>query len=153
MYKLFAFIILYSLTSSCVTKDNYDKKLADSIAEIHIQNRAIDNFGGINEYRIKDKKEITSIYKELFSLKEKDNLPTKPYKGTIVIEFMRKDKYGTKEYINIFSTRIILKPNRKYFITNSKGQYISDHFLSRILNYVNIDKNKVLADHVQKTDL
>ena len=131
--------------SSCKTNDDFNRKLIDSVCEIHVQNRATDSFGGIKEYRIKDKREIISILKELLTLKEEDNSPTKPYDGTIVIEFMKKDQYGTGEYINILSTRIILKPNKEYFITNSRGQYVSDHFLARILKYVEIDESKVPA--------
>ncbi|MDR6762678.1 hypothetical protein J2Y38_002889 [Flavobacterium sp. 2755] len=149
----FYFLSILCVFISCNTRNRIDKKLLDSISEIHIQNRATDNFGGIEEYKIKDKKEITSLCNELLLLKEKNNLPTKPYDGTIVIEFMTRDKYGTEEYIDILSSRIILKPNGKYFIDYSRGQFVSDLFLSRILNYLEIDKNKVSAlDNYPKTE-
>ncbi|WP_427872004.1 hypothetical protein [Flavobacterium sp. MMS24-S5] len=110
-----------------------------------LRSRETSHSRGIEEISIKDKKEIASICKELISLKEENNLQTRPYDGTIVIEFMRKDQYGVGEYINILSTGIILKHNSEYYITYSRGQYISDHFLARILKYLEIDESKVPA--------
>lgn len=152
MYRFFIFCSLCFLMSCCDTKDRINRKLLDSVCEIHILNRSPDSFGGIEEFRVKDKKEVASICSELISLKEENNMQTRPYDGTIVIEFMRKDKDGIGEYINILSTGIILKPDKKYFITNSRGQYVSDHFLARILNYLQIDQSKVSAlDNYRKS--
>lgn len=123
------------------------------MCEINIQNRTSDIYGGIKELNIKDKKQIDSICKELFFLKEENNsLQTKPYDGTILIRFIKKDRDGMNEYINILTTRIILKPNSEYFMTNSSGQYISDHFLAKILKYLEIDESKVSAlDNYRKS--
>lgn len=145
MNKIYLFCSLCFLISCNSSKDAINKKLLDSVCEIHIQNRIEYKLEGIKEYRIKDKKEIDSICKELISLKEENDLQTKPYDGTIVIEFMKRYNDGSEEYINILSTRIILKPDNEYFITNSRGQYVSDHFLARILKYLEIDKSRVSA--------
>lgn len=145
MRKVYLYSLLYFIISCNSTKDGINKKLLDTVCEIHVQNRTPENFGGIEEYRIKNKKEIMSICNELLSLKEENNLQTRPYDGTIVIEFMRKDKDGSGEYINILSTGIILKPNNEYYIDYSRGQYKSDHFLARILKYLEIDESKVPA--------
>ncbi|MFC4476492.1 hypothetical protein [Flavobacterium chungangensis] len=145
MNKVYIFCLFYFLISCNSTRDGINKKVLDSVCEIHVQNRTPDSFGGVKEYRIKDKKEIVSLCNELLSLKQENDLQTRPYDGTIVIEFMRKDQYGVGEYINILSTGIILKPNSEYYITYSRGQYVSDHFLARILKYLEIDESKVSA--------
>lgn len=139
------FCLLCLLISCNSTRDRIDKKLLDSIYEINIQNRASDNFGGIEEIDIKDKKEIGSICKELISLKEENNLPTKPFEGTILIRFLKRDKDEMGDYVNNLTTRIILKPDSEYYITYSRGQYVSDHFLARILKYLEIDESKIPA--------
>ncbi len=139
------FCLLCLLISCNSTRDRIDKKLLDSIYEINIQNRASDNFGGIEEIDIKDKKEISSICKELISLKEENNLPTKPFEGTILIRFLKRDKDGMGDYVNSLTTGIILKPDSEYYITYSRGQYVSDYFLARILKYLEIDESKVPA--------
>lgn len=143
MYKFWLFCSLCFLMSCCCTRDSIKNEMLGSVYEINIQNRATSIFGGIEEFNIKDKKEITSICKELFFLKQENNLQTKPYDGTILIRFIKKDRDGMDDYINDLTTRIILKPNNEYFITNSRGQYISDHFLTRILKYLEIDESKV----------
>jgi hypothetical protein len=145
MNKIYLFGLLCLLISCNSAKDGINRELLDSVREIHVQNRTPDSFGGLEEYRIKDKKEIISLCNELLSLKQENNLQTRPYDGTIVIEFMRRDRDGVEEYINILSTGIILKPNSEYFITNSRGQYVSNHFLARILKYLEIDESKVSA--------
>lgn len=152
MYKFYFFIVFSFLLTSCDRRSDITQELLDSVCEIHIQNRAIDPYGGIEEYRITDKKEIASICNELLSLKQENNLPTKPYDGTILILFVRKDHDGTKEYINFLSTRIILKPNNDYYIDFLVDQYVSDHFLARILKYLQIDETKVSAlDNYRKS--
>lgn len=149
----FYFLSILCVFISCNTRNRIDKKLLDSITQIHIQNRAINKFGGIEEYRIKNKKEIESICKDVVSLKNENNLQTKPFNGTILIRFSYEDKDGINEYINILTTNIIFKPNGEYFIDYSRGQFVSDHFLARILNYLEIDKNKVSAlDNYQKSE-
>jgi hypothetical protein len=145
MYKFCLLCLLCFLTSCCSTRDNINKEMLDSIYEINIQNRALHRFGGIEEINIKDKKEIASICKELISLKEENNLQTRPFEGTILIRFLKKDQYGMGEYINSLTTGIILKPNSEYYIDFSTGQYVSDHFLARILKYLEIDESKVPA--------
>ncbi|MFD2939841.1 hypothetical protein [Flavobacterium notoginsengisoli] len=145
MCKFYLFIVLSFLLISCDKRSDITQKLLDSVCEIHIQNRANHRFGGIKEYRITDKKEIASLCNELLSLKQENNLPTKPFEGTILIEFVRKDHDGTKEYINFLSTGIILKPNNDYYIDFLVGKYVSDHFLARILKYLQIDATKVSA--------
>ena len=47
--------------------------------------------------------------------------------------------------INELTTRIIIKPNKEYYITYSRGQYISDHFLARIIKHLKIDQSKITA--------
>lgn len=145
MYKFCLLCLLCFLTSCCSTRNDINKEMLDSIYKINIQNRASDNFGGIEEIDIKDKKEIASICKELALLKEENNLPTKPYDGTILLRFLKKDNDGMDDYVNDLTTRIILKPNSEYYVTNSRGQYVSDHFLARILKYLEIDESKVPA--------
>jgi hypothetical protein len=131
--------------SCCNTKESVNKELLGSIYEINIQNRSSEIFGGIEEYNIRDKKEIALIYKELLALKKENNLQTKPFEGTILIRFLKKDKDGMGEYINILSTGIIFKPNSEYYIDTFRGQYTSDPFLARILKYLEIDESKVSA--------
>ena len=141
MKKVYLFGLLWFFMSCFSTNEGINKELLDSVCEIHVQNRTPKSFGGIEEYRIKDKREISLICKELLALKNENNLQTRPYDGTIVIEFMRRDKDGTDEYISVLSTRIILKPNSQYFITNSRGQYTSDSFLAKIIKYLQIDES------------
>ena len=145
MCRFYVYCLLCFIISCCSTKDNIDKKMLDSIFEINIQNRTPDSFGGIEEFNIKDKKEIRSICKELLSLKQENNLQTRPYDGTILIRFLKRDKDGMKEYINRVTTGIILKPNGEYYIDYSRGQYVSDPFLARILKYLQIDESKESA--------
>ena len=75
---------------NCNTKNDINEKIINSVCEITIQNRSSDVFGGIDEINITDKKEITSICKELLSIKEESNLQTRPYEGTILINFKKK---------------------------------------------------------------
>jgi hypothetical protein len=107
--------------SCCNTKESVNKELLGSIYEINIQNRSSEIFGGIEEYNIRDKKEIALICKELLALKKENNLQTKPFEGTILIRFLKKDKDGMGEYINILSTGIIFKPNSEYYIDTFRG--------------------------------
>ena len=145
MHKFCLFCLLCFSISCCNTKDTINKKMIDSIYEINIQNRAAHRFGGIEEINIKDQKEITSFCKELTSLKEENNLQTRPFKGTILIRFLKKDRDGMGEYVNVLTTSVVFKLDDKYFIDNSTGQYVSDHFLARILKYLEIDESKVSA--------
>lgn len=56
------------------------------------------------------------------------------------------------EYINILTTNVVFKLNNECFIDYSKGQYVSEHFLAKILKYLEIDESKVSAlDNYQKT--
>ena len=145
MYKFCLLCLLCFLMSCCSTRDTINKEMLDSIHEINIQNRATHRFGGIEEISIKDKKQIASICKELISLKEENNLQTRPFKGTILIRFLKKDRDGMAEYINVLTTSVVFKLDSEYFIDNSTGQYVSDHFLARILKYLEIDEIKVSA--------
>lgn len=151
MNKIYVFCLLCFLIS-CGRRENIHKVMLNSIYEFNIQNRAAHRFGGIEEINIRDKKEIVSLYKELLSLKEKNVLQTKPFKGTILIRFVKKDKDDMTEYINILTTNIVFKLNNEYFIDYSKGQYVSERFLAKILKYLEIDESKVSAlDNYQKT--
>lgn len=143
--KLGLFCSLCFFMSCCRTKESVNKELLDSIYEINIQNRSLDVFGGIEEYNITDKKEIVLICKELLALKKENNLQTKPFEGTILIRFIKKDQDGMGEYVNILSTGIIFKPDNQYYIDTFRGQYTSDPFLARILKYLQIDESKVSA--------
>ena len=145
MYKFCFLGSLFFLISSCNTRDSVDKELLDSIYEIRLQNRTPERFGGIEEASIKDKKEIVSLCSELISLKEENNLQTRPYDGTIIIDFRRKDQDGMGDYINVLSTGIIFKPNGQYYIDTFRGQYTSDPFLAKIIKYLQIEENKVAA--------
>jgi hypothetical protein len=145
MKKIYLFCSLCFFMSCCSTKEGIDKELLDSIYEIHIKNSVSDSFGGLDEYKIKDKKEIVLICKELLALKKKNNLQTRPFKGAIIIEFYKNDNDGSYEASNLLSTGIIFKPNNEYFITYSKGQYTSDPFLAKIIKYLQIDESKVSA--------
>lgn len=145
MKKVYLICAICFVLSCCSTKDNIDKELLDSIYKITIQNRASHIFGGIEEYNSSDKKEIALLCKELLALKKENSLQTKPFEGTIFINFLKKDNDGMGEYINILSTSIIFKPDSQYFITNSRGQYTSDPFLAKILKYLQIDQSAVSA--------
>lgn len=145
MKKIYLFYSLCFFMSCCDTKEGINKELLDSVYEIHIKNSVSDSFGGIYEYKIKDKKEITLFCKELLALKNENSLQTRPFEGTILISFLKKDKDGMGEYINILSTGIIFKPNSEYYIDTFRGQYTSDPFLSKILKYLQIDESKVSA--------
>jgi len=129
----------------CSSKESVNRELLDSIYEINIQNRAMHIFGGIEEYNIRDKKEIILFCKGLLALKNENSLQTRPFEGTILIRFLKKDKDGMGEYINILSTGIIFKPNNEYYIDTFKGQYTSDPFLAKIIKYLQIDESKVSA--------
>lgn len=145
MKKFYLFCSLSFFMSCCSTKEGIDKELLDSIYEIHIKNGASDSFGGLDQYKIKDKQEIGLICKELLGLKQENNLQTRPFKGAIIIEFYKNNSDGSYEASNLLSTVIIFKPNNEYFITYSRGQYISNSFLARILKYLQIDESKVSA--------
>jgi hypothetical protein len=145
MYKFCFLGSLFFLISSCNTRDSVDKELLDSIYEIHIKNSVSESFGGIEEYRIKDKREVALICKELLALNEENNLQTRPFEGSIIIEFYKNNTDGSYEASNLLSTVIILKPNGQYYIDTFRGQYTSDPFLAKIIKYLKIEENKVTA--------
>ncbi|WP_031455492.1 hypothetical protein [Flavobacterium chungangense] len=143
MNKTYLLGLIYFLISSCNSKNDINEEMINSIYKINIQNRASGFLGGIEEINITDKKEINFICKGLLDLKQENILQTRPFEGTILINFIKKDRYNRDESINNFTTRIILKPNNEYFITFSRGQYISHSFLDRIIKYLQIDKNRI----------
>lgn len=145
MYKFCFLGSLFFLISSCNTRDSVDKELLDSIYEIHIKNSVSESFGGIEEYRIKDKREVALICKELLALNEENNLQTRPFEGSIIIEFYKNNIDGSYEASNLLSTVIILKPNGQYYIDTFRGQYTSDPFLAKIIKYLQIEEYKVAA--------
>lgn len=145
MNKIYLFGLLCFLISCNSTKEGINKKLLDSVYEIHIKNTAPDSFGGLEEYKINDKKEIASFCKELLSLNQENDLQSRPFDGAILIEFYTNNKDGSYGASNLLSTGIVFKPNSEYFIHYSRGRYKSDHFLARILKYLDIDESKVSA--------
>ncbi|WP_427872007.1 hypothetical protein [Flavobacterium sp. MMS24-S5] len=146
MNKIYAFGFLCFLLVSCnSTKDGINKKLLDSVYEIHIKNSSPESFGGLEEHKIRDKKEIASFCKELLSLNQENDLQSRPFDGAILIEFYKNNSDGSYDASNLLSTGIVFKPNNEYFIHYSKGRFKSDHFLARILKYLEIDEIKVPA--------
>ena len=145
MNKVYMFWLLCFLISCNNTRDGINKKLLDSVYEIHIKNNSPESYGGFEEYKIKDKKEISSFCKELLSLNQENNLESRPFDGAILIEFYKNNTDGSYDASNLLSTGVVFKPNDEYFINYSKGRFKSDHFLARILKYLEIDESKIPA--------
>ncbi len=137
--RLLIFIFIIFIFNSCF-KYKYNDQLGESICTIVIENRAMHRYGGVEKYIIKDKGTIDKFYMELIRLDKKVSIPTKPFKGSILIRFYKDDGVYGEKVINELTTGIIFKENSKYFITFSKGQYVSDVFLDQILNYLRIER-------------
>jgi len=136
MNKICLLLLIGLVAISC--KSTIDQEMLDSVYKVYIDNRAMHRYGGIERHTITNAEEIEALYTELLSLKEKNSLPTKPFTGSILIRFVKKSKYGDK-VINLLTTRIIFKPEGKYSIAYSQGQFVSDSFLKRVTEYVHID--------------
>lgn len=140
---LFAFIFIILIFNSCF-KYEYNDELGESICAIVIENRAMHRYGGVEKYIIKDKGTINKFYMELIRLDKKVSIPTKPFEGSVLIRFYKDDGVYGEKVINQLTTGIIFKENSKYFITFSKGQFVSDIFLEQVLNYLRIERSNTM---------
>lgn len=139
MKNIIILFIFGSITSSCFN-NKYNDVLRSAITKIVIENRAIHRYGGIEKHIIKDRETIDEIYTNLVSLSHKSHQTTKPFEGSVLIKFYKDNEIYETEVINNLTTSIIFKENDKYFITFSKGQFISDDFLKQITDYLHINR-------------
>lgn len=136
MNKICLLLLIGLAAVSC--KDTIDQEMLDSVYKVYIDNRAMHRYGGIERHTITNAEEIEALYTELLSLTEKSSQQTKPFRGSILIRFVKKGIYGD-EVIDSLTTSIIFKPEGEYFITYSQGQFTSDPFFKKVTGYVHID--------------
>ncbi len=123
-------ICLALISSSCTTtKVKFD---CSNIVKIYIENRATHRYGGVKEVVISNKVQIADFCNKISSLHSQNNELTRPFKGTIQIEFIYKDQNNNEAIVSKYSTGIIFKENSNYFITNINGQFTDDNFLKNI---------------------
>jgi hypothetical protein len=117
------------LNNGCSNKTEFNSA---NITKIYIQNGAIHRYGGIEQAIITDKAQITDFCNKISQFKNENNKMTKPFNGSVEIEFVYLDRNGIEHIMSKYSTSIVFKENNNYFITNANGQFTNYVFLKKV---------------------
>lgn len=117
--RIFLKILVILIFSSCSEEQNKNEYDFNKIEQIYIQNRSLHRFGGSKDNYINNKKLIKEICLILNSESKFSHYQTRPFNGTLLINFLDDEK----NIINNYTLGLIYKEKEEYFFSNSFGEF------------------------------
>ena len=117
--RIFLKILVILIFSSCSEEQNKNEYDFNKIEQIYIQNRSLHRFGGSKDNYINNKKLIKEICLILNSESKFSHYQTRPFNGTLLINFLDDEK----NIINNYTLGLIYKEKEEYFFSNYFGEF------------------------------
>ena len=117
--RIFLKILVILIFSSCSEEQNKNEYDFNKIEQIYIQNRSLHRFGGSKDNYINNKKLIKEICLILNSESKFSHYQTRPFNGTLLINFLDDEK----NIINNYTLGLIYKEKEEYFFSNTFGEF------------------------------